>query len=537
MSEKTRQDLQSRKSRKNNNQIMTKKLLTTAFILLLGILPIMSQPYSPESDFTAIPINNNTAVRITGYTGTSTDVNIPSTFLGLPVVEIGGNAFEYRFGRRRLTSVTIPNSVTTIGGRAFHGNQLTSVVIPNSVTTIGGGAFGGNQLTSIVIPNSVTTIGGSAFNANRLTSITLPNNIRTIYAYTFNSNRLTEVVIPNSVREIQNSAFAQNPITSITIRANVRVHSWAFEGNFSSVYVNSNSVAGTYVVIGDAGRNAQWWFETEEVRRARQAQQRAEEEQKRQAQELENKFQSLVQSANNNFEQSRYEDARRYFESALALKPDRANIINREIGRVNSRIREEQRRLAEEERRREQELAEQERIRQEQELARQVRELNTSLKGVVINGVHWATRNADERRTFANAPEDAGVRLLIAWNRNSPMWKRSQRDRTGVRNPCPRGWRVPTQSELQSLVDAGSIAVTRNGVAGRLFGTYPNQIFLPNRPMGSGRVEGLYWSSTQSTTVSAYSLEFNPHTVKVIDTRWNFQPALDFKSFRCVADN
>ena len=64
-----------------------------------------------------------------------------------------------------LTSITIPNSVTSIGYNAFDGcSGLTSVTIPNSVTSIGNGAFGAcTGLTSITIPNSVTSIGNYAF--------------------------------------------------------------------------------------------------------------------------------------------------------------------------------------------------------------------------------------------------------------------------------------------------------------------------------------------------------------------------------------
>ena len=62
-------------------------------------------------------------------------------------------------------SITIPNSVTTIGNRAFSGcSGLTSITIPNSVTTIEESAFlYCTDLTSITIPNSVTTIGEYAF--------------------------------------------------------------------------------------------------------------------------------------------------------------------------------------------------------------------------------------------------------------------------------------------------------------------------------------------------------------------------------------
>ena len=64
-----------------------------------------------------------------------------------------------------LTSITIPNSVTSIGRSAFYGcSGLTSIEIPNSVTSIGSSAFSGcSGLTSITIPNSVTEIDYCAF--------------------------------------------------------------------------------------------------------------------------------------------------------------------------------------------------------------------------------------------------------------------------------------------------------------------------------------------------------------------------------------
>lgn len=110
----------------------------------------------------------------------SSDLVIPSEYVEdgvtYKVVSIGFGAFQ----NDRLTSVTIPNSVTTIRQFAFCNDKLTSVTIPNSVTTIGDSAFFANKLTSVTIPSGVTTIGKSAFSYNRLTSVTIPNSVTTI---------------------------------------------------------------------------------------------------------------------------------------------------------------------------------------------------------------------------------------------------------------------------------------------------------------------------------------------------------------------
>jgi hypothetical protein len=70
-----------------------------------------------------------TTVTITRYTGPSGAVTIPSTIDGKPVTEIGNSAFK----DKGLTSVTIPDSVTTISFYAFASNPLTSVTIGANV--------------------------------------------------------------------------------------------------------------------------------------------------------------------------------------------------------------------------------------------------------------------------------------------------------------------------------------------------------------------------------------------------------------------
>ena len=101
------------------------------------------------------------------------------------------------FPRDGVTSISIPNSVTSIGNFAFSSyNNITSVIIPNSVITIRECAFlWCSNLTSVIIPNSVTSIGESAFNlCSNLTSIIIPNSAIKIGKYCFSGcNKINDV--------------------------------------------------------------------------------------------------------------------------------------------------------------------------------------------------------------------------------------------------------------------------------------------------------------------------------------------------------
>ena len=145
-----------------------------------------------------------------------------------------------------ITSVTIPNSVTSIGYRAFRGcSGLTSVTIPNSVTSIGNAAFYGcSNLDSVTIPNSVTSIGNRAFySCSSLTSINIPDSVTSIGEYTFYyCSNLTSVTIPNSVTSIEEYAFYNcSSLTSVNIPNSVTSIGRAAFYNVKHIFYNGTA--------------------------------------------------------------------------------------------------------------------------------------------------------------------------------------------------------------------------------------------------------------------------------------------------------
>ena len=166
-----------------------------------------------------------------------------------------------------LTSITIPNSVTSIGNNAFsYCSGLTSISIPNSVTSIGSRAFGScSGLTSImveesnsiydsrdncnaiietatntliagckntIIPNSVASIGNNAFfGCSGLTSISIPNSVTSIGDYAFYYCKgPTSVTIPNSVISIGERTFDETYFSTVI---SLRVEPTAITGRTS----------------------------------------------------------------------------------------------------------------------------------------------------------------------------------------------------------------------------------------------------------------------------------------------------------------
>ena len=151
---------------------------------------------------------DGTYAEVISYTGTSTRIKIAKEYKGLPVRTIYEKAF---YNQDKITSVVIPDSVTSIGNFAFYScGSLTSVTIPDSVTRIGYSAFFCcSSLTSVIIGDGVISIDNFAFySCDSLTSVRIGDSVTTIgedaFAYCYS---LTSVTIPDSVTYIGDDAF------------------------------------------------------------------------------------------------------------------------------------------------------------------------------------------------------------------------------------------------------------------------------------------------------------------------------------------
>lgn len=168
---------------------------------------------------------------------------VTSVYMPESITSIGTSAFS---GCQNLESVALPESLTTLGYSAFKAckllktikipsgvraipsscfdgcSSLESVTIPEGVTTIGDYAFGYCNLNALTLPESLEKIGGYAFTGNKsLKSVNIPAKVKTIETEAFNSCGLTELVIPEGVQTIGYNTFGRNSLQNLTLPSTV----------------------------------------------------------------------------------------------------------------------------------------------------------------------------------------------------------------------------------------------------------------------------------------------------------------------------
>lgn len=207
------------------------------FAMVIGYAPVniyasdvpQKQEVNLESDFDF----DASSGTIKKYKGTDTDVVIPEKINGKAVTTIGKGAF----GRKKLTSVVIPEGVETIDQGAFSANSLTAIKLPSTVKQIERLAFGANKnLSKVELNEGLEYIGQQAF---------------------FSDTSLTgEVIIPSTVKTVMTSAFNKSGVTGLLLKGDkdsnaINLHSGLngekieyvkSESPFKKIKINFNSL-------------------------------------------------------------------------------------------------------------------------------------------------------------------------------------------------------------------------------------------------------------------------------------------------------
>ncbi len=181
------------------------------------------------------------------------DDRVPATLTAVTLTDgaaLPAYAFDVCVG---LTSITLPDTLTSIGVSAFSGcTGLTEMELPQGVTSIENSAFKDcASLTAITIPGTVTTIGESAFaGCTALTEVAFPNTLTAIGASAFKDcTGLTAVTVPDRVTEIGSAAFKgctalesiALPFVGMTKNGTENVH-FGYIFGASSYYYNDDYV-------------------------------------------------------------------------------------------------------------------------------------------------------------------------------------------------------------------------------------------------------------------------------------------------------
>ena len=206
-----------------------------ADVTLVKVKNIGNGMFRNCSSLTEITIPETaTSIGSTAFMGTSlVSIHVPAN-----VTSIGTQAFEEV---KTFTTLTLAENskLTTIGHRCFQYSNLTGdIVLPEGLTSMDTRAFVGTKITSVTIPSTLTTIPNETFvGCAELETVVLPDNLTAIGSNAFDGcTSLTEINVPNTVTSIGSNAF--NNCTSATITIDITkltsIGSYAFK-NFTGL--------------------------------------------------------------------------------------------------------------------------------------------------------------------------------------------------------------------------------------------------------------------------------------------------------------
>ena len=147
-------------------------------------------------------------------------LTIPSTASGYTVVRLGKSALAGN-SWSAATSVSLPETLSSIGEETLATWKIQTITIPASVTEIGSYAFYKcEKLATATLSNSLTVLEGGLFNnCKALTALTIPENVTDIYGNIIDSTSVGSIVVTKNVTTLERDAFIGAPLTSLSVDA------------------------------------------------------------------------------------------------------------------------------------------------------------------------------------------------------------------------------------------------------------------------------------------------------------------------------
>lgn len=229
--------------------------VATAVLLMLGSAAVLPQNAFSDSvgitasakegavietkDMQYVELADGT-LKVIEYIGEGGAVTIPQTVGGQTVTSIGDYAFRNGKNYFKVTSVQMPDTITSIGERAFYMcSKIEKINIPKSLKSIGAHAFGYTSVSEIKLPDGLTSIGESAFEyCTDLTEMTIPGSVKSVGSGAFfYCKNLEKVTIKEGTMRLMSGAFfgcyklsqVSLPSTLITIGANAFLDNYALK--------------------------------------------------------------------------------------------------------------------------------------------------------------------------------------------------------------------------------------------------------------------------------------------------------------------
>ena len=210
--------------------------------------------YLENNEYTCIEFFNTE-----DYAINATEITVKDYINGIPVTRVNGAQVKYidKNCYSKLTKINIPNTVKTIGTRAFCKlKNLTELTLPKSLTKIEKYAFSGlKKITKLNLPDSITEIGECAFKNTNISKINMPRSLKEFSGGFIGMDKLKSITIPKEIKYISDSAFNSDTNLSKVIFEGDNVEGI---GDFAFAYCKSLKkfkFPKKLVVIGDYAFN------------------------------------------------------------------------------------------------------------------------------------------------------------------------------------------------------------------------------------------------------------------------------------------